>query len=122
MSGKLPYSHAFLTFWNAYPRKVGKGAAWRAWQQSKAILPPMEALLTAVQAQAASEQWQKDGGQYIPHPATWLRQRRWEDEAPPPAAPKAQQAGGTPEMIERLAALEKAALIELDAADKQEGR
>jgi hypothetical protein len=27
-----------------------------------------------------SAEWTKDGGQFIPHPATWLNQKRWEDE------------------------------------------
>ena len=26
-----------------------------------------------------TEQWQKDNGKYIPNPATFLNQRRWED-------------------------------------------
>jgi hypothetical protein len=29
-----------------------------------------------------SQQWTKDGGQFIPMPATWLNGRRWEDETP----------------------------------------
>jgi hypothetical protein len=33
----------------------------------------------------ASEQWRRDDGRFIPHPATWLNQRRWEDEAEPAA-------------------------------------
>ena len=39
-----------------------------------------------VNAQKLSRQWQKDGGQYIPNPATWLNQGRWEDEAGPAQA------------------------------------
>ena len=29
------------------------------------------------------KEWKKDGGKYIPHPATWLRARGWEDEYTP---------------------------------------
>lgn len=72
------YSGPFLEFWSAYPRKVGKGAAWSAWK--KARRPDVQVLVTAAEDQARSEQWRKDGGQYIPNPATWLNQRRWEDE------------------------------------------
>ena len=36
----------------------------------------------ALEVQKQSQQWRKDGGQYIPMPATWLNGRRWEDEAP----------------------------------------
>ena len=27
-----------------------------------------------------SYNWNKDNGQYIPNPTTWLNQKRWEDE------------------------------------------
>ena len=37
-------------------------------------------MLEAIEKHKASSQWQKDGGQFIPHPATWLNQERWEDE------------------------------------------
>ena len=39
-------------------------------------------LLTAVERQKCSSQWSRDGGQYIPNPATWLNQERWEDKLP----------------------------------------
>ena len=48
-------------------------------------------MLAAIEKQKQSAQWQDNGGQFIPHPSTWLNQRRWEDElpkaAPPPAKP-----------------------------------
>jgi hypothetical protein len=34
--------------------------------------------------QKTSAQWQKDNGQYIPNPATWLNQGRWDDEIKEP--------------------------------------
>jgi uncharacterized protein YdaU (DUF1376 family) len=75
----------FADFWAAYPRKVARKAAAEAW----ARLAPDEALrgriLAAVEAQKRSPGWLKDGGQYVPHPATWLNKHRWEDEVGPPA-------------------------------------
>lgn len=68
---------SFDTFWTTYPKKVGKGAAEKAWQKLK---PPLAVVLEAIEAHKQTEQWSKDNGQYIPHPATWLNQRRWEDE------------------------------------------
>lgn len=69
----------FERFWASYPRKVGKGAAWRVWVR----LAPDEALtsrmIAAVAVQAQTRQWRKDGGQFVPHPSTWLNQERWED-------------------------------------------
>lgn len=47
---------------------------------------PAAADLAAILArQCHCEQWQRDGGQYIPHPATWLNQGRWKDEIEPTA-------------------------------------
>ncbi len=73
------YPEAFETFWAAYPKKTGKGAALKAWKNSK---PPLDACLSALAWQKRSEQWLKDSGQFIPNPATWLNQRRCEDEQP----------------------------------------
>ncbi len=75
----------FSRFWKAYPRKVGKGAAQKAWNKAKVTFADVEG---AIEAQRKSEQWQKDGGQYIPHPATWLNQQRWEDELLPMREPE----------------------------------
>lgn len=72
----------FDAFWKAYPKKVGKGAAQKAFGRLKVTDELLEAMLDAIKAQKRGEQWQKDGGQYIPNPSTWLNQRRWEDELP----------------------------------------
>ena len=66
----------FDTFWAAYPRKTAKAEARKAWNQTAAIRPPVQLLLTALADQCKSEQWQR---LVIPHPATWLRGERWED-------------------------------------------
>ncbi len=73
------YSKDFLQFWQAYPRKVGKRAAWIAWKRLK-LNGQAGDLIRAVRVQASSDQWTRDGGQYVPHPATWLNQGRWEDQ------------------------------------------
>jgi hypothetical protein len=74
--------HLFERFWTAFPRKAGKGAAEKAWAKCGLSEVDLDRVLSAIQAQSKSEQWRKDAGQFIPHPATWLNQRRWEDEAP----------------------------------------
>jgi hypothetical protein len=45
-----------------------------------ADLPPVADLVRKVEVLSRSEQWQRDGGQYVPHPATWLRRGGWDDE------------------------------------------
>jgi hypothetical protein len=70
----------FSHFWKAYPRRVGKGAARKIWQKIKPDEDLLCRMIAAVERQKLSAQWQKDGGQYIPHPSTWLNHERWEDE------------------------------------------
>lgn len=72
-------SVGFTEFWQAYPRKVGKGAAEKAWTKAN---PDLQSVLTALAWQTKQDAWTKDGGQFIPHPGTYLNQRRWEDEKP----------------------------------------
>lgn len=74
------YSADFEAFWQAYPRKIGKDAAYKVWKRKRHELPPPEELAAILARQCHCEQWQRDGGQYVPHPATWLNQGRWQDE------------------------------------------
>ena len=68
--------NGFAEFWKAFPKKVAKGAAEKAWKKLK---PDLLTVQQSIERDRASEQWQKDGGKFIPYPATWLNQRRWED-------------------------------------------
>jgi hypothetical protein len=70
---------AFDEFWAAYPRKEAKGAARKAFAKAmkKATV---ETMLDALRWQRQRPQWLKDNGDYIPLPATWLNQERWDDE------------------------------------------
>lgn len=71
----------FDEFWSAYPRKIGKLAAVTAYARALKNDPScLPKLIPAVQRARLSEQWSKDGGQFIPHPATWLNQGRWDDD------------------------------------------
>ena len=49
-------------------------------------IPGLDVLLPALKRAMASLQWTKDGGEFIPHPATWLQQARWLDEGTPDVA------------------------------------
>ena len=75
------YTEDFEIFWNEYPKKVGKREAFTAFKKAK---QPIQLLLHAVQEQKQSSQWQKEDGRYIPNPATWLNQGRWDDTLPKP--------------------------------------
>ena len=78
----LKESAAFDTFWTAYPRHTNKKAAQQAFQKINPDADLLNIMLQSVAAWKLSQQWTKDGGQYIPHAATWLNGRRWEDEVP----------------------------------------
>jgi len=75
--GKVEYSSEFLSFWSSYPKKVGKGAAWKEWQRER---PPIETCLKTLEWQKKSTDWTKEGGKYIVDPERWIKRRRWEDE------------------------------------------
>ncbi len=70
----------FSEFWKIYPKRKGKEYARKAWWKLKPDNQLCLLIFDAVEKQQKSEEWQKDGGKYIPHPATWLNGRRWEDE------------------------------------------
>jgi hypothetical protein len=74
----------FETFYAAYPKHEGRAPAEKAWAKVDA---PLQSLLDAIKRQSKSANWLKDEGRYIPLPATWLNQRRWEDEGVAIAAP-----------------------------------
>lgn len=70
----------FNAFWQAYPIKKAKQAAWKAWQKIKPNTELFERIMSAVDNAKRSEDWVKDNGRYIPYPATWLTGGRWDDE------------------------------------------
>lgn len=81
------YAHApgFDAFWQAYPRKVGKGAARKAWGAAIKRAPPDE-IIAGLEKQLAwfAQQYHGPGEDYRPHAATWLRADRWGDEIDQP--------------------------------------
>lgn len=77
--GELP-PNGFMQFWTSYPRKVGKHGALKAWGKLQPDETLIETILGAVEQQRTWPAWTRDGGQYIPHPGTWLNGRRWEDQ------------------------------------------
>ncbi len=74
----------FDVFWKAYPKKKSKDAAQRRWEALKPDAELLQTMLVAIEQQKKCEQWLKDGGQFVPNPATWLNGGCWKDELPPP--------------------------------------
>ena len=74
------YSPDFESFWQEYPKKIGKGAAYKSWKKVDISNGMVKKILSAVSLQKKTEDWVKDNGRFIPHPSTWLNQARWDDE------------------------------------------
>ena len=79
----------FDKFWEAYPRgsaefprRVGKPVAQKAWNKAFYLGAEWNKIMAGLERWKQTEQWQKEGGKFIPYPATFLNQRRWEDEPP----------------------------------------
>lgn len=76
------YDEWFNRFWQAYPKHAGKEQARKAFRRLAPSESLLNTMLDAIETQKSLAQWQRDNGQYIPMPATWLNQKRWEDEIP----------------------------------------
>jgi len=70
----------FAEFWAAYPRRVAKAAAVKAFAKLRADDDLLRKILAGLSEAKRSPGWLKDGGQFVPHPASWLNGRRWEDQ------------------------------------------
>lgn len=80
------YTKQFISFWDLYPCKKSKGGAAKVFSKIKPA--EYQAIRAGLTAAIASSEWKKNGGQFIPHPATWLNNRGWEDEQIPTATNK----------------------------------
>lgn len=79
---------SFSDFWSLYPNRKGKQAALKAWRKLNPDADLIGILASALVWQKGQPQWTKDGGQFVPMLATWLNNRRWEDEPFEPARPR----------------------------------
>jgi len=70
------YIDRFDIFWKQYPRKVARPNAIKAWLKIKPDDVVLKKMLDAINQQGLSSK----EIQFVPHPATWLNAKRWEDE------------------------------------------
>ena len=76
--GVVPEIEAmFDQFWAIYPKKVDKKGSLRAFKNIKKLKTVFPEIIKALEVQKRSVQWQKDNGQYIPNPTTYIHQERW---------------------------------------------
>jgi len=76
----------FPEFWNVYPRKAGKGAAEKAWLKATRSVDASKILVALRGFKFSLDP------EFIPHPATWLNQKRYEDFIQPEAKVSAELA------------------------------
>jgi len=77
----MAYPEKFEKFWKAYPRKVSKPAAAKAWEKNgvEEDMYLAQAAIDDVEKRSRLKYWPRDKTK-IPHPATWINAHRWEDE------------------------------------------
>jgi len=69
----------FEIFWSRYPRKRNKGQAEKVWAKLQPDDVLLGEMLAKLEQAKQTPDWTKDDGQFIPHPATWLNGKGWED-------------------------------------------
>ena len=103
---RSPSLAEFDLFWKSYPRREGKGRAEKAWAKAVQMASP-EKIVEA----ARTSKFNPDK-QFVPLPATWLNDRRWEDESHSNGPPRPSQAEMEEQERKRIAHLMKLAGIE----------
>lgn len=81
--GKEYTAQSFDAFYQSYPVKKNKAAALKAWGKIKPGNGTLELILSAIERQKTWRDAATRRGEFVPqwpHPATWLNDRRWEDE------------------------------------------
>jgi hypothetical protein len=73
----------FAEFWDAYPRKVSKIHARRVWRSALRTGADPEQVIAAARAFADECRDRGTAKEFIPHPASWLNRRRYDDEPEP---------------------------------------
>lgn len=89
-------SERFKLFWSAYPRHVARQNAVKAFVKLNPDNALLSLILRDLETRKKTEAWQKNAGQFIPHAATYLNGRRWEDETPSSPAPNDERRASEP--------------------------
>ncbi|MFT4288143.1 helix-turn-helix domain-containing protein [Nocardioides sp.] len=81
-------AEAFDEFWSAYPRRTGKASARKAFAKAAAKVDAWGIIVRA--ARRMADDPNLPDAQFVPHPATWLNQERWDDPPYPPRVDRRQ--------------------------------
>ncbi len=114
--GDISTREGFERFWSAYPRKVAKPEALKAYAKAIQKIPgpdPPDVLVQAIERMAP--EWTDP--KFIPHPATWLNREGWNDQP----TPKAQGRHERPQQTSRDDRLARAYAGAMDCLDERSG-
>lgn len=77
---RSPHLKTFEEFYLAYPKKQARAVALKVWLKLQPSSEMVSKIIASVEEWKKSDKWQKDGGQFVPMPSTFLNQQRWDDE------------------------------------------
>lgn len=98
----MNYPDTFAAWWERYPRKVGKQAALAAYNKARRKAGGHYRLFSSLEDHNAA--WKANGtdDQFIPHPATWLNEGRYDDPPPAITGPRAPSGSKSAENMARI--------------------
>jgi len=70
----------FDELFSIYPNGDNRAKAERRYRRLAPSPELQRTMRSAIEAQRLCRRWTKDGGEFVPEFATWLRNRRWEDQ------------------------------------------
>lgn len=79
---KQVITELFNQFYSKYPKKIAKQEAVKSFGKIELSKALFATIMASLEKWKAADDWTKDGGQFVPYPATWLNGKRWEDEPP----------------------------------------
>jgi len=76
------HEQTFEAFWAVWPKREGKAKALASWLRLKPKPESVQAIIEAISRHQVAKNWARENWRYCPLPATWLNERRWDDELP----------------------------------------
>jgi hypothetical protein len=74
------YSESFNQLWEAYPKKISKGAAWEVFKPINPSDELLAQMLETIRISTTTSNWRKDKMRWVPHLKNWLKNSGWEDQ------------------------------------------